>query len=219
MRQPFPFSAAIGAIATLSMVFISPARAQLRQITGVNITPTDNGLAINLEAEDAEQATLLETSYDTTTILDLLITQLAEGINSRWDEPINGIDKVSIEPLDTNSVRIRILGIAGAPRVAVDRNDTGIILSITPDRTWSVISCRRCSRPDYPEAALREGIEGTVLLQVTFDTEGNATEALVQGSSGNALLDQAAIEAVLTWEFDTNGQAGSIPVEIPFVIQ
>ena len=218
MRQPFPFAAVVGAIATLSVICISPAQAQPRQITDIDITPTDNGLVVNLQTEDAEQARLLEASFDTTTILDLLITQLAEGINSRWDEPINGIDQVSIEPLDINSVRIRIVGIAGAPRVAVDRSDTNIVINITPDRSRAV-NCRRCSRPDYPGAALSEGIEGTVVLHVEFDAEGNLTEVVILSSSGDASLDQAALAAVRTWELDTNGQAGSITVEIPFVIQ
>ncbi|MEO0534383.1 MAG: TonB family protein [Cyanobacteria bacterium P01_A01_bin.123] len=221
MRQQFSFSIPVWAIAALSIVLVSPARAQFRQMTRVDIMPTDGGLVIDLEASHAAQARIFEAAFGNTVILDLPITQLVGGVASHQAEPINGIESISVEPLDANSVRIRIVGTAGVPTVATSRSDTGFIVNVTPVRRQLQISCRRCPPPDYPESALREGIEGDVRIRVTFDAEGHVIGARIEGSSGNVALDQAALEAVLNFEFDvqsSDNQGGSISIEIPFTI-
>lgn len=56
--------------------------------------------------------------------------------------------------------------------------------------------------PTYPRAALRSGIEGTVLLQVLVDVDGRPLQVDVSRSSGNRHLDFAAREQVLRhWRF------------------
>lgn len=48
--------------------------------------------------------------------------------------------------------------------------------------------------PDYPAAARKEGIEGTVVLSIVVDTEGRVVRATVVKGLGHG-LDQAAVEA------------------------
>jgi protein TonB len=55
--------------------------------------------------------------------------------------------------------------------------------------------------PEYPERAVREGWEGTVLLEVFIDSSGRPETVSVNRSSGFAVLDQAAREAVKNWRF------------------
>ena len=56
--------------------------------------------------------------------------------------------------------------------------------------------------PSYPHAALRAGIEGTVLLQVLVDVDGRPLQVDVSRSSGDRRLDSAAREQVLRhWRF------------------
>jgi len=56
--------------------------------------------------------------------------------------------------------------------------------------------------PPYPPEAARRRIEGTVLLQVLVDVDGRPLEVLVQRSSGNRALDDAARKFVLKrWLF------------------
>lgn len=81
------------------------------------------------------------------------------------------------------------------------------------------MSCRQCGRPAYPAAALDAGIEGQPIVRAQFDSNGNVTGVILERPSGNAALDQAALSAVRNWQFDTGGQSGSVPVEIPFVIE
>ena len=56
-------------------------------------------------------------------------------------------------------------------------------------------------KPDYPPAARRRGLEGTVLLRVLVNPEGAAGETRLIGPSGTDSLDQAALAAVQRWRF------------------
>ena len=75
--------------------------------------------------------------------------------------------------------------------------------------------------PPYPRDALRDGLEGTVLLQVLVDTDGRPLEVLIQRSSGHRRLDDTARRHVLRrWSFRPamkDGQAvrawGLVPID------
>lgn len=63
--------------------------------------------------------------------------------------------------------------------------------------------------PAYPREALRRRIEGTVMLQVLVDVNGHPLDVLVQQSSGNRMLDEAARTQVLKrWRFRPAMQDG-----------
>ena len=60
----------------------------------------------------------------------------------------------------------------------------------------------RAPAPSYPRAALRAGVEGTVLLQVLVDVDGRPLQVDVNSSSGDRRLDLAARDQVLRhWRF------------------
>jgi protein TonB len=75
--------------------------------------------------------------------------------------------------------------------------------------------------PVYPRAAMRLGIEGTVLLQVLVDVDGKPLQVDVRQGSGDRRLDAAAREQVLRhWRFRPamqDGRAvqaiGLVPIE------
>lgn len=56
--------------------------------------------------------------------------------------------------------------------------------------------------PHYPPRCLRLGIEGTVRLRVLVGEDGRPQDASIGTSSGDAGLDQAALDAVRTWRFE-----------------
>ncbi len=56
--------------------------------------------------------------------------------------------------------------------------------------------------PHYPEAARREGVEGTVTLRFEVLTSGKVGAVQVQRSAGRADMDRAAVEAIRTWLFE-----------------
>ncbi len=79
-------------------------------------------------------------------------------------------------------------------------------------------------KPVYPHAARRRGMQGTVLLSVRVGAEGRALGVALKESSGFALLDRAAQEAVAAWRFVPASRAGrpveaSVEVPIRFALE
>jgi protein TonB len=75
--------------------------------------------------------------------------------------------------------------------------------------------------PVYPKNALDQNLQGTVTLAITVSPEGKAAGVRVTGSSGHALLDEAARRSVARWTFTPamkNGKPveGAVTVKIRF---
>lgn len=52
------------------------------------------------------------------------------------------------------------------------------------------------------------GWEGSVVLRVLVDAQGNAAEVAVVSGSGQSVLDESAVEAVRRWKFSPATEAG-----------
>jgi protein TonB len=63
-------------------------------------------------------------------------------------------------------------------------------------------------RPEYPESARARGIEGSVSIEYTIDTEGNVAGAKIVSSAGNADLDDAALRTVESRKYKPAVQDG-----------
>ena len=64
--------------------------------------------------------------------------------------------------------------------------------------------------PDYPGAAARKGIEGSVDVRFTITAQGAVTDVSVMSSDPAEIFDKAAVEAVRRWRYDprfVDGQA------------
>lgn len=73
-------------------------------------------------------------------------------------------------------------------------------------------------RPAYPEAAVRRGVTGVVLLRVLVSVEGRAETVEVERSSGSKLLDEAAIVTVKSsWRF-VAAKRGGTPVAATVIV-
>ena len=64
--------------------------------------------------------------------------------------------------------------------------------------------------PAYPYAAIRQGQQGRVVLEVLVDKGGRPTSVEIHQSSGFTLLDQSALWTVRRWKFDP-AHVGPIP--------
>jgi protein TonB len=72
--------------------------------------------------------------------------------------------------------------------------------------------------PRYPAAAQRRGQTGKVVIRVVISADGGVVKAVIEKSSGHALLDDAALEAVRKARFKPyteNGVAYSARADIP----
>lgn len=66
----------------------------------------------------------------------------------------------------------------------------------------ATIAYATASAPPYPLAALRNGVQGTVMLKVLVDVHGIPVQVVITHTSGSRLLDDAARAHVLAaWRF------------------
>lgn len=76
------------------------------------------------------------------------------------------------------------------------------------------------AKPTYPAAALRSGVQGSVVASLNVDTRGNVTQASIVSRSGERSrdLDRAVINAVQRWKFQPamhEGRAVASVVRVP----
>lgn len=67
--------------------------------------------------------------------------------------------------------------------------------------------------PRYPRAARRRNYQGTVMLDVRVTVDGSAAEVRIAKSSGYAILDRCALNAVKRWRFSP-ARRGDRPFEM-----
>lgn len=73
---------------------------------------------------------------------------------------------------------------------------------------------------DYPALARKANIEGNVLVRMLVDIDGTVAEAQILKSSGNQLLDEAALKSSRQWRFTPGRQRDKLVrvwVHTPFI--
>lgn len=63
--------------------------------------------------------------------------------------------------------------------------------------------------PGYPAMAREQGYEGVVLVKAEVLTNGRVGQTVIRKSSGYAILDEAAVNAVKTWKFEPARKSGT----------
>lgn len=72
--------------------------------------------------------------------------------------------------------------------------------------------------PDYPPQCRRLGIEGNVRVKVLVGTDGRPRDVVIDRSSGDPRLDDAALDAVRQWRFEparSDGKAVQTRLAVP----
>lgn len=78
----------------------------------------------------------------------------------------------------------------------------------TPAFTDAYPLYRENPPPGYPEIARQLGYEGIVLISAEILANGRVGKTMVRRSSGYAILDQTAMEAVRDWKFEPAKKSG-----------
>ncbi|TKB46433.1 energy transducer TonB [Thalassotalea mangrovi] len=69
-----------------------------------------------------------------------------------------------------------------------------------PDNNAEVSVIKR-ALPDYPKYAVKNGIEGTVLISFSIEKDGNVSDIQVAASDQDGLFDASAILGVQRWVY------------------
>ncbi len=146
LRQLVSYVCFAGAV---SLVVHQPVQANVGQVTGVRLNPTENGLEVILDTSDATPSQVFASRYGNTFVADIINTQLklpGKTNTFRQENPTSEITAIIVTALDANTVRIRIEGKAGVPTAKLVQNNQRVVFSLTPPASTAV-------KPAQPNAA------------------------------------------------------------------
>ncbi|MBU7586986.1 MAG: TonB-dependent siderophore receptor [Nostoc sp. TH1S01] len=125
------------------------AQTEVIQVTGVRLSSTNDGLEIILETSASDNLQTSTTSEGNSFIADIPNTQLrlATGDSFRQENAIAGITEVTVTNLDSKTIRLRVTGEVGAPKVELFDSDEGLVFGITP----AISSTSQQPPPQTPE--------------------------------------------------------------------
>ncbi|MEW6499226.1 MAG: TonB-dependent receptor plug domain-containing protein, partial [Cyanobacteriota bacterium] len=114
-----------------------PVRADVVQVTDVQLNPTASGLEVILKTASGASPQVFTTSDNQTLLIDVNNAQLnlLEGREFRSDNPIQGITSVTVTPLTTNSIRVTVTGSQALPKAEVIPSTQGLVLGISAPPT------------------------------------------------------------------------------------
>jgi len=125
----------------VSLIAHQPVQANVGQVTGVRLNPTENGLEVILDTSDATPSQVFASRYGNTFVADIINTQLklpGKNTTFRKDNPTSEITAITVTALDANTVRIRIEGKAGVPTAKLVQNNQRVVFSLTPPSSTGV---------------------------------------------------------------------------------
>ncbi len=133
MKQLHASSVVLDAAA---IVFLAaqPVSAQTTQITGVQLSPVNDGINIVLTTASTSRPQIFTTKKGNTLVADIINTQLRlpQGNSFRQDNPVPGIASVTVNQLDATSIQVIVTGTSSIPNnQPVVRKQNEIILGFT----------------------------------------------------------------------------------------
>ncbi|MBD2494897.1 TonB-dependent siderophore receptor [Nostoc sp. FACHB-280] len=115
------------------------SQTQVVPITGVKATPTDKGVEIILETTAGEQLQVVNRSSGNNFIADIPNAQLrlpsGDTYTFRSDKPLTEITEITVTNVDTNTVRVTVVGEKAAPTVELFDDNTGLIFAVASTTT------------------------------------------------------------------------------------
>ncbi|PMB23004.1 type IV pilus secretin family protein [Fischerella thermalis] len=120
---------------TIVFLAAQPVKAQVTQITDVQLKTVNGGVNVVLKTSSGSRPQIFTTQRGKTLVADIINTQLRlpKGNSFRKDNPIPGIASIEVTQLDTNSIRVLAIGTDGAPNTQpLMRGTNDITLGLTP---------------------------------------------------------------------------------------
>jgi type IV pilus assembly protein PilQ len=179
---------------TAAFVFLAaqPVWAESTQITRVQVNPVDGGINVVLTTSSGSRPQIFTTKKGKTLVADIINTQLRlpEGNSFRQDNPAPGIASVQLVQLDTNSIRVEVIGTDVAPNSEpAVRKANGITLGFTP--TEGTLANTRAPQPAQPAVSSTPGVQPTQQPQALIpNPEVSVENTPAQPASSGSSLNQ-----------------------------
>ncbi|RAM52236.1 MAG: general secretion pathway protein GspD [Hapalosiphonaceae cyanobacterium JJU2] len=102
---------------TIVFLAAQPVKAQVTQITDVQLKTVNGGVNVVLKTSSGSRPQIFMTQRGKTLVADIINTQLRlpQGNSFRKENPIPGIASIQVTQLDTNSIRVLAIGTDSAP--------------------------------------------------------------------------------------------------------
>ncbi|UBF27646.1 AMIN domain-containing protein [Kovacikia minuta CCNUW1] len=116
-----------------ALMAIQPAFAAPVQVTAVQLNSTATGVDVVLKTKPGDRPQVFAVNRSNSWTADITSTQLRLPGGNRFqkDNPAPGISRVTVAPLDSNSVRVTVVGKSNSPVGQVVRpSQGGLILSL-----------------------------------------------------------------------------------------
>ncbi|MFQ4145910.1 TonB-dependent siderophore receptor [Chlorogloeopsis sp. ULAP02] len=127
-------------------------KAEIIAITGVKANPTDKGVEVILETTLGEQLQVTNRSTGNNFIAEISGGQLrlpsGEAFTFRSEKPIAGITEITVANVDTNTVRVTVIGETALPTVELFDDNVGLVFGITSQPT----ATQPPQQPETPQA-------------------------------------------------------------------
>ncbi len=108
-------------------------------------------------------------------------------------------EPVPVKPAALHKVKVAAAVVHEVIRAPQARAQAAVVAPLTPAQYDAAYLHNPA--PAYPAVSRRLNEEGTVALRVFVNAQGAAEQVLLYHSSGFARLDEAAVEAVKSWQF------------------
>ncbi|NEQ82491.1 MAG: TonB-dependent siderophore receptor [Moorea sp. SIO2I5] len=162
----------------------APARAQVVQVTDVQLISTDTGLEIVLETASGTSPQILTTSSENSLIIEVLDAQLAlpSGEDFRSVAPAEGINSVTVTQFNANNIRVTVTGETGIPQAEVVPSSQGLVLSLST-------TLAEAEEPSVPETTTPETQEPEEEIEVVVTQTQAGERYLVPNATTGTRTD------------------------------
>lgn len=162
------------------------------QITGVRLNNTDKGFEIILETTQGDKLQPVNKSEGNTFIADISNAQLrlTSGNTFRQDNPTKDITSITVNNIDTNTVRLTVIGSLSLPAVDLFEDDEGLIFGVT-----STVPVTEAPQPPVnqtPEAQAQQPKPEEPKVENQESENREPIELVVTGEQDSYRVDEAS---------------------------
>ncbi|MBW4672452.1 MAG: TonB-dependent receptor [Cyanomargarita calcarea GSE-NOS-MK-12-04C] len=109
-------------------------QGEVVRITGVKANPTEKGVEVILETAQGDKLQVANRSTGNSFIADITGGQLrlpnGDAFTFKSEKPLSGITEITVTNIDTNSVRVTVVGEKALPAVELFDDNVGLIFAV-----------------------------------------------------------------------------------------
>jgi iron complex outermembrane receptor protein len=158
---------------SVAVLVAMPAKADVIQVTDVQLNPTANGLEVILETASRASPQVNTSSDNQTLLIDLSNAQLnlPGGREFRSENPVQGITSVTVTSVSANSIRVTVTGSQSLPKAQLIPSPQGLVLSLSAPSVTAEATPTPETPPTQPDGQTQPSAPSTLGAEPSAPTE------------------------------------------------